>query len=36
LIKQAYDAGIDDAVVDVRAISDVAQDPFVHKPLQLV
>jgi hypothetical protein len=36
LIEQACDAGIDDAVVNIRAIADVAQDSFIDEPLKLV
>jgi hypothetical protein len=36
LIQQAHDAGINDAVVDVRAISDAAQDCLIDEPLELV
>jgi hypothetical protein len=36
LIQQAHDAGIDNAVVDIRAIADVAQDSLIDEPLKLV
>jgi hypothetical protein len=36
LIQQAHDTGIDNAVVDIRAIADVAQDSLIDEPVKLV
>jgi len=35
-IQQAYDAGIDDAVMDIGAIAHIAQDALTHQLLKLV